>query len=125
ALGFAILVGLANAAIVHWLRVSSLVVTVGTMMALSGLAFWLAGGKVISTNQFGPGFLLDERIAGVFSLRSIITLAAFALIGLAMRYTLVGRDIRAIGSKRTVAAASGARVGLALAVAFVASACTA
>jgi ribose/xylose/arabinose/galactoside ABC-type transport system permease subunit len=125
AIGFAILIGLANAAIVHWLRVSSLVVTVGTMMALSGLAFWLAGGKVISTDQFGPGFLLDERIAGVFSLRSLVTLAVFVILGLMMRYTLVGRDIRAIGSKRTVAAASGARIGPALTAAFVISAAAA
>jgi ribose/xylose/arabinose/galactoside ABC-type transport system permease subunit len=122
ALVFAVAVGAANAFIVIRFGVSSLVVTVGTMMALSGFAFWLAGGKVISTTNFDPGFALDDQILTVLSWRSIVTLAAFLLAGLFMRYTLMGRDVRATGSKRHVAAASGARVSLSLLIVFVFSA---
>jgi ribose/xylose/arabinose/galactoside ABC-type transport system permease subunit len=122
ALVFAILVGAANAFVAVRFNVSSLVVTVGSMMALSGFAFWLAGGKVISTDNFDLGFALDDPIFAVLSWRSLITLAAFLLIGLFMHYTLAGRDIRVVGSKRQVAAASGARVGLSLLIVFVASA---
>lgn len=118
-------VGLFNATMVRWLKVSSLVVTLGMMMTLSGVAFWLAGGKVISTNQFDPGFMLDGRVLEVFSPRSLITLLIFLLVGLMMRFTLTGRDIRATGSKRAVAEASGAKVGRALTVAFVTSSCSA
>ena len=54
--------GLANGFVVRWLKVSSLVVTVGTMMFLSGMAFEIAGGKVVTTDNFDPGFALDEPI---------------------------------------------------------------
>src|SRR5665213_3177643 len=122
ALAFAIAVGAGNAFIIIYFRASSLVVTVGTMMALSGFAFWLAGGKVISTTNFDLGFALDDPLLRVLSWRSIITLAVFLLAGLFMRVTLMGRDLRATGSKRHVAAASGAKVGLSLLIAFIFSA---
>lgn len=122
ALVFAIAVGAANALVVSRFNVSSLVVTVGSMMALSGFAFWLAGGKVISTDNFDPGFALDDPLMAIFSWRSVITLAAFLLAGLFMHYTLMGRDVRVIGSRRQVAAASGAKVGLSLLIVFIASA---
>jgi ribose/xylose/arabinose/galactoside ABC-type transport system permease subunit len=122
ALVFALVVGAVNALVAVRFNVSSLVVTVGSMMALSGFAFWLAGGKVISTDNFDLGFALDDPILAVLSLRSVITLMAFLLAGLFMHYTLAGRDIRVVGSKRQVAAASGAKVGLSLLIAFLASA---
>ena len=114
--------GLANGFVVRWLGVSSLVVTVGTMMFLSGMAFEIAGGKVIATDNFDPGFALDEPIFKIFSLRSLITLSVFGLFAMMMRFTLIGRDIRAVGSRRSVAEASGANAGVALLVAFVSSA---
>ncbi|NEI72019.1 ABC transporter permease [Rhizobium lusitanum] len=125
ALAFAVLVGGVNAIVISRFNVSSLVVTVGSMMALSGFAFWLAGGKVISTDDFDLGFALDDPIFAVFSARSLITLATFALVGIFMHYTLMGRDIRVVGSKRQVAAASGAKVGRSLLIVFVLSAVTA
>lgn len=126
ALGFGLVVGLLNAAIFSWLRVSSLVVTVGSMMALSGLAFWIADGRVVSFPNFAPGELLDARLLGVFSLRSLITLAAFGLAVLMMRFTKAGRDVIATGSRRAAALASGARVGFSLFLVFcISSVCAA
>lgn len=125
ALTFAVLVGLVNAIVVSRFKVSSLVVSVGSMMALSGFAFWLAGGKVISTDNFDPGMALDDPRLTVLSWRSLVTLAAFLLVSLFMHYTLMGRDIRVVGSKPQVAAASGARVGRSLMIVFVISAVTA
>ncbi len=114
----AALVGLANAAIVARLRTSSLVVTVGTMMALSGFAYWLADGKVVSTDNFEPGALLDDPISRVFSIRVLITFAAYVFVFGLMRFTRSGRDIQAIGSNRAAASASGVRVGLSLTIVF-------
>lgn len=125
ALAFAVLVGLVNAIVISRFKVSSLVVSVGSMMALSGFAFWLAGGKVISTDNFDAGMALDDPLLTVLSWRSLVTLAAFLLVGLFMHYTLMGRDIRVVGSKPQVAAASGARVGRSLVIVFVISAVTA
>lgn len=121
ACAFGLAVGAANALVVLWLNVSSLVVTVGTMMVLSGFAFWLAGGRVISTDNFDPGFWLDDTVLGVLSPRSLITLAAFLCIGLMMSFTIAGRDIRVTGSRRLMATASGARVGVSLLLVFMIS----
>ena len=122
AVGFGVIIGLVNAAISSWLRVSSLVVTVGTMMTLSGLAYWIGGGQVVSTDNIDAGMFLDDPIFGIFSVRSLLAFAAFALVFCLMRFTRGGRDIVAIGSRRQVAAAAGARLGISLAIVFVISA---
>lgn len=118
AVAFGALVGLANAAVFAWLKLSSLVVTVGTMMTLSGVAYWIAGGKVVSSDNFDAGTALDAPVLGVFSDRSLITLLAFALAFGLMRFTRTGRDIVVVGSRRAAATASGARLGFSLVVVF-------
>lgn len=118
AIAFGAGVGILNASIFSWLKISSLVVTVGTMMALSGLAYWLADGRVVSTDNFDAGEFLDDPIFAVFSMRSVITLAAFALVFVLLRFTRSGRDIIVTGSKRRVAVAAGARLGLSLGIVF-------
>ena len=118
ALGFGAVVGIINAGLMIVLRVSSLVVTLGVMMTLNGLAYWLAGGRVVTTDQFDLGFWLDDVQAYVFSARSLITLAVFVLVAVMLQFTRTGRDIRATGSKREVASAGGANIGAALACAF-------
>lgn len=122
AVGFGVIVGLINAAISSRLKVSSLVVTVGTMMTLSGLAYWIGGGQVVSTDNIDAGMVLDDPILGIFSVRSLLTFAAFGLVFCLMRFTRGGRDIVATGSRRQVAAAAGARIGVSLAIVFVLSA---
>jgi ribose/xylose/arabinose/galactoside ABC-type transport system permease subunit len=118
AVGFGALVGLVNSAIFSWLKISSLVVTVGTMMALSGFAYWIADGRVVSTDNFDAGAFLDDPVLTVLSIRSLVTFGAFALVFALMRFTRSGRDIIATGSKRHVAAASGARLGISLMIVF-------
>ncbi|MBF8644027.1 ABC transporter permease [Pseudomonas pudica] len=107
AVAFAAAVGLFNALVFAWLRLSSLVITVGTMIALSGFAYWLAGGKVINTENFDAGSLLDDSILGFFSVRSLLTLGMFLLMYLLLKYTRLGRNIFATGSKALAAKASG------------------
>jgi len=121
ALAAGALVGLTNAWLFTWLRLSSLVISVGMMMVLTGLAFWLADGKVVSTDHFAPGEFLDARVLGMFSPRSLITLAAFGMAWAVFRFTRIGRDIIVTGSQRKVAAATGARPVRSLVVVFIAS----
>ena len=78
------------------------------MMTLSGLAYWIGGGQVVSTDNIDAGMFLDDPIFGIFSVRSLLAFAAFALVFCLMRFTRGGRDIVAI-SRRQVAAAAGAR----------------
>ena len=112
------MVGVANAALLPWLQISSLVTTVGTMILLNGIGFWLAGGRVLSYDDFAVSDSLDQTLLGLFSPRSLITAICFVLVALFLRFTTLGRDIYASGGHRRAAIQSGARVGLALVVAF-------
>jgi ribose/xylose/arabinose/galactoside ABC-type transport system permease subunit len=112
------IVGLVNGMLTRKLRVSSLVTTLGTMILLNGLAVWLEGGQVLAYNNFDEADLLDEALAGVLSVRSIITLACFLLATLLLSFTRIGRDIHAAGSHRKAAEMAGSNVPAALYVAF-------
>lgn len=119
AVGVGLAFGLVNGVLVVALRVSSLVVTVGMLVVLTGLAYKLADGKVVSYTNFGPGARLDQPIADVFSLRSLITIAVLVIAGLILRFTQLGRDIRAAGSARQASVAAGVRANRALVIVFV------
>jgi ribose transport system permease protein len=112
------IVGTASAALLPWLQTSSLVTTVGTMILLNGVGFWLAGGRVLSYDDFDVSDALDQTLLGVFSPRSLITIACFLLVALFLKFTTLGRDIYASGGHRRAAIQRGARVGLALVIAF-------
>ena len=118
AAGIGVAVGVLNALIFVWLKVSSLIITLGTMITLSGVGFWMAGGKVVSSGNFDAGVVLDTPLLYLFSLRSLFTLATYLGVYMLMGYTRLGRDVVATGSKRSAATASGARVGLALTLVF-------
>jgi ribose/xylose/arabinose/galactoside ABC-type transport system permease subunit len=115
---FGILIGVANAALLPWLGVSSLVTTVGTMILLTGVGYWLAGGRVLSYDDLDVGDFLDRNLLAVFSPRSLITLGCYVLVAAFLRFTTLGRDLYAAGGHRKAAIQSGARVGLALTVGF-------
>lgn len=121
AVAFGIAVGVINAALLPWLNVSSLVTTVGCMIFLIGLGFWLAGGRIIGYDSFDPGDFLDQRLIWVISPRLLLTLVFYAGITILLRATTIGRDIYAAGSDRRAAIQSGANVRLALMTCFVVS----
>ena len=113
-----LVIGLFNGVLFRALRISSLVVTVGTMIVLTGLSFWIAGGRVVSYDNLDVSDWLEKPILFAFSLRSIVTLLAFVLAGLLLSQTKIGRDIYATGSQRNAAEAAGARVTFSLIFVF-------
>jgi ribose/xylose/arabinose/galactoside ABC-type transport system permease subunit len=113
-----LVIGLFNGVLFRALRISSLVVTVGTMIVLTGLSFWIAGGRVVSYDNLDVSDWLEKPILFAFSLRSIATLLAFVLAGLLLSQTKIGRDIYATGSQRNAAEAAGARVTFSLIFVF-------
>ncbi|OXR38722.1 ABC transporter permease [Pseudomonas jessenii] len=121
AMAFAFVVGTLNALVFVWLRLSSLVVTVGTMIALSGFAYWLAGGKIISTDNFDAGAFWDDAILGIFSARSLLTILAFIVMAGILKFTRLGRDMVATGSSTHAARACGVSIGRVHLFAFVLS----
>lgn len=111
---FAVVVGIAFGFVNGWItatfRIPSLAVTVGSMVLAVGIGFAIAAGQLVQASDFAPALLLTERIAGVFSLQSLIQLALAVLLLLAIRYTWFGRNVYAVGSDRDRAANSGVPV---------------
>ena len=113
-----LLVGVFNGFLFRYLRISSLVVTVGTMIVLTGASFWIAGGRVVTYGNLDVSDWLEQTILFVLSPRSSVTLIAFFLAWLLLGRTKAGRDIYATGSNRNAAEAAGARVTFSLVLVF-------
>ena len=122
ALGAAVLVGLVQGGLISYFRLNSMPVTLGGYLVVLGLTYILGHSKSVSYENYNVGLRLDEPIAQVFSIRSLIAFAIFVLAALVMRYLRVGRDIRAIGGDRRAARVAGVRVDRLLIFVFILSA---
>ena len=99
------LLGLANGAAITQLRMAPFIVTLTTMMFVSGLAIWLTGSK----NIFGlPAKFnaLGAHALPAFALSLTVALVAH----LALSRTIFGRWLYAVGQNERVATVSGVPV---------------
>jgi ribose transport system permease protein len=122
ALALAALVGLVQGAIVAKLRVHSMPVTLGFYIALLGANVAIGHSQSVSFSNLDVGSALDAAKFYIFSWRSIIALAVFALVFVVMRFTHVGRDIRAVGGDRRASRMVGVEVDRVLIGVFITSA---
>lgn len=103
------------------LRVPSLLLTLGTMISVGGLALWVEGGQLVYYANFDASDMLDARFFGILSLRSVVTITTFVVFIVILRFSRLGRDMYATGSNRAAALMSGARVEVSIVAAFIAS----
>lgn len=109
-LGLCLLVGVANGAGVHFLRVSPMVMTLGTLSILEGAFLLYTNGQVATghsslLHELGGGTIGNIPVAVLVWLAvSVVTLAV-------LRLTRFGRGIYAIGSNAAAARLSGVRTG--------------
>ncbi|MCX5515781.1 ABC transporter [Kaistia algarum] len=121
ACGIGLLAGLVNGFVVTYGKVPAIVVTLGTMTIFRGLNSLWAGGQQISADQV-PQSWLDMTSANLFGIPAvlIIAVATLLVIAWALRSTVIGRELYAIGSNPAGAQLIGipvrARVLLAFAV---------
>jgi ribose/xylose/arabinose/galactoside ABC-type transport system permease subunit len=113
--------GLIQGGIIARLGLSSMAVTLGGYIILLGTSSALGSDKTVAFPDVSVGITLDKPIAEILSLRSIIVLVAFAVLGLVMAYTRLGRDVRALGGDRRAARVAGVRVDGVLLAVFAAS----
>ncbi|MCX5043467.1 ABC transporter permease [Aldersonia sp. NBC_00410] len=116
------LIGALNGYLTWRFSVPSLAVTVGTLVATTGLSYWVAGGDVVTMPNYQFGLWLDNAVAGVLSPRSIVALVLIVLILVLMNRTWFGVTVRAVGSDINRARFSGLPTGRALISVFVISA---
>ncbi len=121
ALAIAAIIGFLQGFIVARLRLHSMPVTLGFYIALLGATIAIGHSQSVSFSDLDLGTALDDTRFQIFSLRSIIALAIFAVIFLVMRFTHIGRDIRAIGGDRRASRTVGVEVDRVLILVFITS----
>jgi L-arabinose transport system permease protein len=98
--------GLVNGLIVTVGRVNAVIATLGTMAAFRGVAFIISDGQSIPIFDRDFRVIGDGRFLGV-QITIWILLAVVAVFFVAMRYTVAGRNIYAIGGNPVVARLAG------------------
>jgi ribose transport system permease protein len=99
--------GLFQGVVMVWLRLGSIGVTLGGLLTLGGLAYVVTGNLSISYARMDVALAVNNPVAGIFSLRSVVALAAFLAAAFLMARTRIGRDIYATGSDRRAALVAG------------------
>jgi ribose transport system permease protein len=103
----ATLIGLTQGYLIAYLKVRAIVLTVGTLMLLRGVALFAADEKTVMLTDFRMTDFLQEKIWIFFSPASLFVVALFIIVGVFIKYTKYGREIYAIGGARKEAIASG------------------
>lgn len=118
-----LVIGLVNALVVVFLRIDSLIATLGTGAIIGAITVGISGNQIIVKNVSGA---FSHDIAGLsisnFTEPVFYMLALMIIIGLAMEQTSVGRYWYAIGFELDVARLAGIRVKLLQTAALLATA---
>ena len=109
--------GAAQGYLIHRLNVHSLVFTLGTLVALRGLASMLSGESTVLLETLDVADPLHSRF-WIFSPFSLMTILILVLVGLFLLYTRFGREVFAVGRGRDEAAAAGVPLVRPLVLAF-------
>ena len=107
AVSIATLIGVIQGYFIAYLRIRAIVLTVGTLMLLRGVALFAAEEKTVMLTDFRIPDFITTKMLGYFSPASILVIIMFVLVGLFMNYTRYGREIYAIGGARKEALAAG------------------
>ncbi len=121
ALSVAVAIGLVNGFLTTRLRLNPLIVTLGTMSIISGIALILSGGltKVLMVDGFN--WIGSGRLAGV-PVPLILMLLAYLAFSLALRRTVFGRHVYASGGNADAARLIGIPVDRTIVTLYVISA---
>jgi ribose transport system permease protein len=97
--------GLVNGLLVSLVRLPPFIATLGTMSIARGAAFTISGGSPVYS--LPDSFLAASGRVGNLPIPALIMIAAFALGGLVLKYTKLGRYTYAIGGNETASVLSG------------------
>jgi len=101
------LVGIVNGLIVTRAHVNSFIGTLGTMVAVRGLAFVYTGGLPLSGPSLDAAVAFSSPFIWELTPRALVMLSVAALLGLFLARAHIGRDLYAVGGNREAAAAAG------------------
>jgi ribose transport system permease protein len=101
-----LVVGASQGLAIAALNISSLVLTIGSSILLSGLAYIASGENAISLSNFSISVSLQATY-WVLAPFSIVFIALTAALSVFLRYSSLGRQIYAVGGGRKEAVAAG------------------
>ncbi len=109
-IGLGLVLGMANGAVITIFQVPSIVATLGTLSIYRGLTYWVAAGHEINISDLPAGYTeaASQTFFGV-PLFVLLAIAVVIVAGLALRYTVLGRQLYAVGSNAEAAATIGVR----------------
>jgi ribose/xylose/arabinose/galactoside ABC-type transport system permease subunit len=102
--------------------ISSVPLTLGGYIILLGSSHLVSDSQTLVYANYDVGVWLDAIFGKLFSIRIAIVLGIFLLIALLMKWTRLGREIRAVGGDRRASRASGVQVDRIIVGVFAASA---
>ncbi len=124
--GIGFLVGVFNGAVTSFLRVPSFITTLGMLLTLKGLALLWTGGAprgALPDNfrAFGRAFIEDVPLLGRLPWAVIVLVVASAVFIYLFHYTVLGKQVLAVGDNQRAAALAGIPVARVRITAFVIS----
>jgi ribose transport system permease protein len=124
-IGVGILIGLINGLVTTLLRVPSFIVTLGMMLALLGIVYYVTGGSasgnpVDAFREIGRGGIRDVPIFGIIPW-AVIILAVTLAVAILISKSPYGKTLIAAGDNGTTQRYSGVRVWWVKTSAFVIS----
>ncbi len=128
--GIGLGVGLANGLVVSYLKVPSIIATLGALLSIKGIALAWSGGSpqgYLPENfrQFGRLAFRDLPVIDMLPLAVIVLVVVIALFAWLMHHTNFGRLALVVGDNPRAAALAGVPVRLVRILAFVLSALSA
>ncbi len=120
ALGVGLAVGIVNGLLVALLRLTSFIATLGTATIVTGLSYFVSGGKTIVVVGGLPdwfNFLGQEDFFGVSYLVPIMVIIAIMCSAL-VRHTQLGRNMYGVGGNREACIVAGINVKRTQIIAF-------
>jgi len=105
---------------IHRLRIASIVFTLGTLIALRGVAFVISNEDTVVVPDFDIAKVVKHQL-WIFSPFSLVTIGVLVATAAFLRYTRWGRELYAIGGGRSEAVAAGVPLGRPLVITFMMS----
>jgi ribose transport system permease protein len=105
---------------IHRLKIASIVFTLGTLIALRGLAFLISNEDTVVVPDLDIAKVVKHQL-WIVSPFSLVTIAVLVATALFLRYSRWGREIFAIGGGRAEAVAAGVPLGRPLVLTFMLS----
>jgi ribose transport system permease protein len=119
AIGFGILVGIVNGLMVTWLGLNSFIATLGTMIAVRGLALMFTGNKSTVLPEAEPAIKFTAYEILGQSVKTWIFVVMVVAVAIFLARTRIGRDFFAVGGNAEAARAVGINVEARKLLAFV------